>query len=102
VKADFGVVIYHAGHALLIVHDAGGRVRGVALGSDALVPIVIGISGVLQFDGFERRVLARRLIKMPMNAYISHRHSSKVSSRLNAANEAALSRITRFPLDSAT
>ena len=53
---------------VLVVHDAGGAVGGVALGADALVPVVIGSGGVLRLDRFEPGILARRLVKMPMNA----------------------------------
>ena len=56
-----------------------GGVGRVAFGGDALVPIVIGIGGILQFDGFQPGIFARRLIKMPVNAEITLFHVERGS-----------------------
>ena len=51
--------------------NAGGAVGGVALGGDALVPVVIGGGGVLDFDGFEPGILARRLVEVAVDADVA-------------------------------
>ena len=56
---------------LLVVDDAGGAVGGVALGGDALVPVVVGRGGVLQLDGFEPGVFARRLVEVAVDADVA-------------------------------
>ena len=53
------------------VKNAGGGVGRVTLRVDALVPVVIGVGGILQLDDFEPGILAGRLIKMTMNAKIT-------------------------------
>ena len=68
VEADARVVVEDADDFVRLVGDAGGAVGGVALGGNALVPVVVGRGGVLHFDGFEPRVFARRLIKMAVDA----------------------------------
>src|SRR6185312_12622229 len=81
VEADFGVVVGDFRDLSFTVENARGGIRRVALGSDALVPIVEGISRVLQFDGFKPRILSRRLIKVAMNADISfHAGSGRETS----------------------
>ena len=71
VEADFGIVVDDARDALLVVENAGGQIGRVAFGGDALIPIVIRISGILQFDLLKPWILARRLIEMAMNTKIS-------------------------------
>ena len=56
---------------LLIVENARRRVGRVTLGTDALVPIVIGIGGVLKLDSFKGRILPRWLIEMSVNTDVS-------------------------------
>jgi hypothetical protein len=57
---------------MLPVENAGGQVRSVALGRDALVPIVIRVCRILQLYLLEPWIFAGRLIEMAMNAKISH------------------------------
>ncbi|XWK51065.1 hypothetical protein RBB78_04585 [Tunturiibacter empetritectus] len=68
VEAHPGVVVHDADDFVLLVGDAGGPVGGVALGGDAVVPVVIGGGGVLDFDGFEPGVLAGRLVEVAVDA----------------------------------
>ena len=53
---------------VLVVDDAGRAVGGIALSTDALVPVVVGGGGVLDFDCFQPWIFARRLVKVAMNA----------------------------------
>ena len=71
VEAHAGVVVDDADDFVLAVGDAGGAVGGVALGGDAVVPVVIGRGGVLDFDGFEPGILARRLVEVAMHADVA-------------------------------
>jgi hypothetical protein len=68
VEVDTGVVVDYFDDAILCVQNARSAVGRVALGGDAFIPIVVGISGILLFDSFQPCVLARRLIKMTVNA----------------------------------
>ena len=71
VEAHAGVVIDDADDLVLAVGDAGGAVGGVTLGGDALVPVVVGRGGVLDLDGFEPGVLARRLVEVAVHADVT-------------------------------
>ena len=68
VEAHPRVVVHDADDLVLLVRDAGGAVGGVALGGDALVPVVVGRGGVLDFDGFEPGVFARGLVEVAVDA----------------------------------
>ncbi len=68
VEADASVVVDDAHDLVFVVDDAGGAVGRVALGADTLVPVVIGRGGVLSLDRLQPGVLARRLVKVTMNA----------------------------------
>ena len=69
------------------VKDARGGIRRVTLGGDALVPIVIRVGGVLQFDRFQPGILARRLIEMAVNADVFHSASAKDWNFFRTTNE---------------
>ncbi len=71
VKADPGVVVNDAGDAVVGGQDAGGGVGRVTLRINALVPVVIGIRGILLLNNFKPRILAGRLIEVTMNAKIT-------------------------------
>ena len=73
VEAHARVVVDDADDLALLVDDAGGTVGGVALGGDALVPVMVGGGGVLELDGFEPGVLARRLVEVAVDAEIALR-----------------------------
>ena len=68
VVADPRVVVHDADDFVLLVGDAGGAVGGVTLGGDAVVPVVVGGGGVLDFDGFEPGVFAGRLVEVAVDA----------------------------------
>ena len=81
VEAHARVVVHDADDLVLLVGDARGAVGGVALGGDALVPVVIGRGGVLDLDGLEPGVLARRLVEVAVDADVA-RGSGWESARL--------------------
>ena len=68
IEAHARVVVDDADDLVLAVGDARGAVGGVALGGDALVPVVVGRGGVLHFDGFEPGILAGRLVEVAVDA----------------------------------
>src|SRR5438045_9783675 len=67
-----GIIVDQLHNAVLGIDDARGGVGRVAFRSDALVPVVIRISRILQFDRFQVGILARRLIEVPVNANVVH------------------------------
>jgi len=71
VEADSRVIVDNSSDAVVRTQNARRRVGRVTLGGDALVPVVIGVRGVLHLDDFEPGVLARWLIKMTVNTKIS-------------------------------
>ncbi len=68
VVAHPGVVVHDADDFVFFIGDAGGAVRGVTLGGDAVVPVVVRGGGVLDLDGFEPGVLAWGLVEMAVDA----------------------------------
>ena len=68
VVAHPGIVVHDADDFVFLIGDAGGPVGGVALGGDAVVPVVIGGGGVLDFDGFEPGVFAGGLVEVAVDA----------------------------------
>jgi hypothetical protein len=71
VEADAGVVVDDADDLLALVEHAAGAVGGVALGGDALVPVMEGSGGVLGLDGFEPGIFARRLVEVAVDAEVA-------------------------------
>src|ERR1700722_10916717 len=63
------VVVHDADDFVFFIRDAGGAVGSVALGGDAVVPVVVGSGGILYFDGLEPGVFARRLVEVAVYAY---------------------------------
>ena len=68
VIAHPGVVVHDADDLVFFVGDARRSVGCVALGCDAVVPVVVGGGGVLDLDGFEPGVFARGLVEVAMDA----------------------------------
>ncbi len=68
VEVDARVVVQDARNLVLAVHHPRRAVGGVALRANALVPVVVGRGRVLGFHCFQPGVLARRLVKVPVNA----------------------------------
>src|SRR5882762_3515634 len=72
IEADFAVVVDDLGDASFAVHDSRGCIGGVTLGRNSFIPVVVWMSGILQFNVLEKRILARWLVKMAVNADGSH------------------------------
>src|SRR6185295_3279068 len=97
VEADARVVIDDAGDAPLDVEHPRGRVGSVGLRGDALVPVVVRIGGVLQLDGFQPRVLPRRLIKMAVNTEIPlHQPASSPGMESSFSSVTSLASLPSF------
>ena len=73
----------HLGGFPGIIHGAG-RVRGVALGVDALVPVVVRQRRILRLDRFEPHVLARRLVEVTMDTDVATVHEPALRLRNSA------------------
>ena len=86
VEADAGVVVDQLDDAVVAVDDPRYRVGRVALGGDALVPVVIGIGRVLQLDGFEPGVFPGRLVEVAVDADLAF-HENLISPRRHEGHE---------------
>src|SRR5690348_17036456 len=71
IEADAGVVVNDFYDVAFAVEDAGGRIGRITLGGNALVPVMVGIRGILDFHRFQPGVFPRRLIKVAVDAEIS-------------------------------
>ena len=80
VEAHARVVVHDARDLVFCVDDARGAVGRVALGADALVPVVVGSGRVLSLDRLKPGILAWRLVKMAVNANeaLSSRHGHQI------------------------
>src|SRR6185437_11321226 len=90
VEADARVIVDDPGDLVFVVDDAGGAVGGVALGADALVPVMIGSGGILRLHSFKPGVFAGRLVEVAVNADIAAcwRHRVRFAHGLEDENEA--------------
>ena len=68
VEAHARVVVHDARDLVLVVDHARRAVGRVALRADALVPVVVGRGRVLRLDRLQPGILARRLVKVTVNA----------------------------------
>jgi hypothetical protein len=68
VETDPFIVVDHTMDPAGPVHDPRVGVRGITFGTDALVPIVVRVCGVLHLDRIEPRIFSRRLIEMTVYA----------------------------------
>src|ERR1043166_8164072 len=68
VQSDAGIVIDDLPDVALFVGNAGRSVGRIAFRRDALIPVVVGIGGLLAFHGLKPRVYPRRLVEMSVNA----------------------------------
>ncbi len=71
VEADMRVVIAQRRDPAVGVEHPRRGVGPVALGGDALVPVVVRGGGVLHFHRVEPGILARRLVEVPVHAHIA-------------------------------
>ena len=69
-----GVVVEDVEQAPFAVDDTGRTIGGITFGRNALIPIVEWGGRVLGLDLFEPWILARRLIKVPMQTEIALGH----------------------------
>ena len=58
-KPHAGVVVENADDFVVAIGNARGPVGRVALGGDAIIPVVIGRGGFLDFNGFQPGIFAR-------------------------------------------
>ena len=72
IETDSGIVVQNVRNALVLIENAGGQVWSVALGRYALVPVMVRIGRILNFDLLKPGILSRRLIEVTMDAEIFH------------------------------
>jgi len=70
VEADVRVVVAQRRDPPVGVEQPGRGVGPVALCGDALIPVVVWSGRVLHLDRVEPGVLARRLVEVPVHAYV--------------------------------
>src|ERR1700741_2349836 len=87
IEGHLRVIIHQLHDALFVVENARDRVWSVALRRDFFVPVMIGISGILQFDSLQGRIFPRRLIKMAVDAEVARAHFEPPPMRSQTANE---------------
>src|SRR5574337_676243 len=83
IEAHTGIVIDQTDDSAVVIQKPGPSVRGIALRSNPLVPVVSGCGGRLLLNLFRPRILARRLIEMAVDndRYRSrHSHCGSVSA----------------------
>ncbi len=78
VEAHPRVVVHDADDLGLLVLDARGAVRGVALGGDPVIPVVVRRRGLLHLHCFQPGVFAWRLIEMSVHTDESPRSSGGI------------------------
>src|ERR1700681_1573882 len=89
IKAHHSVVVNQLDDALFIVENARGSIGRIAFRGDPFVPVMVWISGILQLNRFERRILSGRLIEMTVNTNVSHDYSVIEFTRSNTTNDCA-------------
>ncbi len=77
VERDLLEVVADVEHAVLVVDAPGRRVRRVALRGHALVPVVERRRRVLHLHRLEPRILARRLVEVPVDDDRAVQNSSR-------------------------
>jgi hypothetical protein len=82
IEAYLSIVAHDVHDASLVVEDPRGGIRGIAFGGHPLVPIVIGVGGVLDLERFQPGIFPRRLIEMAMDAQISFHYSPSTEASL--------------------
>src|SRR5664279_2191292 len=71
VETHASIVVEDADDLLLAIENAGSTVYRIALRGDAIVPVVIWGSGVLNFDRLQPGILSWRLIEVAVNAEVA-------------------------------
>src|ERR1700693_4603097 len=89
IKTHHSIVVYQLDDAFFVVENARGSIGRITLRCDAFVPVMVWIRGILQLDGFERRILSRRLIEMTVNTDVSHDYSVIEFARSSTTNDCA-------------
>ena len=87
VKADFLVIVDDPHDAVVRIQNSCRGVRRVAFSRHPLVPVVVGIGGILELHRFKPGVLPWWLVKMTVNANVVHSFSAH--DRLKAQNDLA-------------
>ena len=80
VEGEMDVVVDDVDDAPLGVLQPRGAVGAVALGGDALVPVVERRRGVLHLDFLDPGILARRLVEVSVQAHGALRHRPNVGT----------------------
>ena len=71
IETDLGVVVDEVDDLVLAVQDARDGVRRITFRTDALVPVVVRVGGVLKLDRLKPSIFSRRLVEMAVNADVA-------------------------------
>src|SRR5437588_4968347 len=85
VEADMAIIVRDFLDVLKTIQNSRHAVGGVTFCGDAFVPVMEWVCGVLQFDKFQPRVLARRLVEVSVNTNISVHQSWNSFSKSSTA-----------------
>ncbi len=70
VETDFRIVVYDILNNAVGIQDPRRRIGSVAFGRYALIPIVIRVCRILDFDYLQPGILPRGLIKVTVYTYV--------------------------------
>jgi len=76
IETDLRVVVDDVDNPSLPVQDPGCGIGGVTFRRDSLVPVVIGIGGILELHILQPRVLTRGLVEVTVDANILNHENS--------------------------
>src|SRR5579872_354661 len=94
VIADMRVIVDELYDSIFGVSNSRRGIRCVTLSGDALIPVVVRVSGILQLHRLEIRILAGGLIKMSVDTNVFHAHFWTACFRENTIKENAGNRIS--------
>src|ERR1700730_1356064 len=89
IEAHHSIVVNQLDDAVFVVENARRSIGRVTFRGDPFVPVMVWISGILQLNRFEGRILSRRLIEMTVNTNVSHDYSVIEFTRSSTTNDCA-------------
>src|SRR6266436_9016900 len=78
VETNLGVIVDELDDLVVPIENPRHGIRRIAFRRNALVPVVIRVSGLLKFDVFEPGVLTRRLVEMTVDTNVSF-HKNRIT-----------------------
>ncbi len=97
IETDFLVVADDLDDEALAIENPRRSVRLVTLSSDPLVPIMVGIGGVLRFDDLQPGILSGWLVEMSVNADVTFHESPATFAHYHREEEKKQKQPDRLP-----